>query len=180
MEPLVGKFLLASKTLLDPNFARTAVLIVRHDDDGAFGLIVNRPLPVTVGSALGDTIEVAANVDAHVYSGGPCQGPLFVLHADPAIGGDAPLPDVFVTTDRDAIEALLVSQSEPIKFFGTYSGWSPSQLEGELEEGSWVICDATAGQVFSVDPNLWSHLFSRTHLSKYMRPDQIPDDPSVN
>ena len=180
MTPLVGKFLLASKTMLDPNFAKAAVLIVRHDDDGAFGLIVNRPMPVTVGAALGDAIEVAANVDAAVYSGGPCQGPVFVLHADPAIGGDAPLDDVFVTTDRDAIEALLLSQAQPIKFFGTYSGWSPNQLENELEEGSWVVCDATAAQVFSEEDNLWARLFSRAHLSKYLPPDRIPDDPSVN
>lgn len=180
MASLAGKFLLASKTLLDPNFARAAVLIVRHDDEGAFGLIVNRPMPVTVGHALGDTMEAAENVTDALYSGGPCQGPVFVLHGDPAIGGDTPLDDVFVTTDRDAIEALLLSQAEPIKIFGSYSGWSPSQLESELDEGSWVVCDATAGQVFSAEENLWSRLFSRAHLSKYVRPEQIPDDPSVN
>ncbi|MDB5328274.1 MAG: hypothetical protein JWM57_3843, partial [Phycisphaerales bacterium] len=158
MASLAGKFLLASKTLLDPNFARAAVLIVRHDEDGAFGLIVNRPMEITVGNALGDTIEAAKDNDAAIFSGGPCEGPVFVAHADAAIGGDSPLGDVFITTDREAIEALLFSNATPLKVFGTYSGWSPSQLEGELEEGSWVVCDATAGQVFSEDQNLWSTL----------------------
>lgn len=180
MQSLAGKFLLASKTLLDPNFAQTAVLIVRHDDDGAFGLVVNRPLPVTVSAALSDTIDAAAAIDASVYSGGPCEGPVFVLHGDPAIGGDSPVAGVFVTTDRDAIEALMVAGSEPLKVFGTYSGWSPSQLEGELEEGSWLVCDASAEHVFSTDKQLWTHLTSRTQLSKYIDPDRIPDDPSVN
>ena len=180
MKSLAGKFLLASKALIDPNFARTAVLIVRHDDDGAFGLIVNRPMPLTVGAALGDTIDAAVNVDAAIFSGGPCEGPVFVAHGDPGIGGDSPVDNVFITTDREAIETLLVAQSSPLKVFGTYSGWSPSQLESELDEGSWLVCDATAGHVFSVDPNLWSALFSRAHLSKYVPPDRIPDDPSVN
>jgi putative transcriptional regulator len=180
MASLTGKFLLASRTLLDPNFARAAILIVRHDDEGAFGLIVNRPMTVSVKAALGDAIDAAVTVDASVYSGGPCDGPVFVLHGDPLVGGESPLPDVFCTTDRDAIEALLVAATKPFKVFGTYSGWSPNQLEGELEEGSWIVCDATAAHVFSGDPNLWQHLSSRANVSKYVRPDRIPDDPSVN
>ncbi|MGC4032283.1 MAG: YqgE/AlgH family protein [Tepidisphaeraceae bacterium] len=180
MQSLAGKFLLASRTLLDPNFVRTAVLIVRHDDDGAFGLVVNRPLPVTVSAALSDTIDAAATIDASIYSGGPCDGPVFVAHGDPAIGGDSPVSGVYVTTDRDAIEALMVANAEPLKVFGTYSGWSPSQLEGELEEGSWLICDASAEHVFSTDQDLWTRLTSRTQLGKYIDPNRIPDDPSVN
>ena len=180
MKSLTGKFLLASRELLDPNFARSAVLIVRHDAEGAFGLIVNKPMPVSVKAALGSTIDAAATVDAAVYSGGPCDGPVFVLHSDEAVGGESPVAGVYCTTDRDAIEALLVAATTPIKIFGSYSGWSPDQLEGELEEGSWVVCDAMASHVFSADPNLWQHLTSRANVSKYVRPDRIPDDPSVN
>ena len=180
MTALTGKFLLASRDLLDPNFARAAVLVVRHDEEGAFGLIVNRPMNLTVAAALGDAIQAAGSSDATVFSGGPCQGPVFVLHADPAIGGESPLDGVFVTTDREAIETLMLAQSSPLKVFGTYSGWSPQQLEGELAEGSWLVCDVRPGDVFSPDVELWSRLFSRTQLSKYIRPDQIPDDPSVN
>ena len=180
MASLAGKFLLASKTLLDPNFARAAVLIVRHDEDGAFGLIVNRPMEITVGTALGGTIDAANNIEAPIYSGGPCEGPVFVAHADSSVGGESPVNNVFITTDREAIEGLLISDASPLKVFGTYSGWSPDQLENELEEGSWVVCEATAGQVFSSEDNLWSTLFSRAHLSKYVPPDRIPDDPSVN
>ena len=180
MKSLTGKFLLASRTLLDPNFARSAVLIVRHDADGAFGLIVNKPLPISVKAALGSAIDAAATVDAAVYSGGPCDGPVFVLHGDDTVGGESPVSGVFCTTDRDAIEALLVAATHPLKVFGSYSGWSPDQLEGELEEGSWLVSDATAAQVFSADPKLWQHLSSLANVSKYVRPDRIPDDPSVN
>jgi putative transcriptional regulator len=180
MTSLTGKFLLASKELLDPNFARSAVLIVRHDDEGAFGLIVNRPTPVSVGKALGESIDAALTNTRAIYAGGPCEGPVFVAHADEAIGGESPLPNLFITTDRDAIETLLMANANPLKVFATYSGWSPNQLESELQEGSWLVCDASAAQVFADDQNLWSTLFSRVHLSKYLPPDRIPDDPTVN
>lgn len=180
LKSLVGKFLLSSNTLLDPNFLRTVVLIVRHDEEGAFGLVVNRPMTITVATALASVIEEANNVDAPVYFGGPCQGPVFVLHGDPAIGGESPVDGVFVTTDREAIEALLIAGSEPIKFFASYSGWSQGQLEGELAENSWIICDAGIGEIFATSDTLWSRLHTQVNLSKYVNPDMIPDDPSVN
>ncbi len=177
---LAGKFLLSSNTLLDPNFLRTVVLIVRHDDDGAFGLVINRPLSISVGTALSSVIEEANSVEAPVYFGGPCQGPVFVLHGDPSIGGESPVDGVFVTTDREAIEALLVAGSEPIKFFASYSGWTKGQIEAEIAENSWIICDAGIGEIFALGDNLWSRLHTQVNLSKYVNPNMIPDDPSVN
>lgn len=179
-QSLTGKFLLASNSLLDPNFLRTVVLVVRHDEDGAFGLVVNRPMTVTVAAALAPLIEEANHIDAPVYFGGPCQGPVFVLHTDVGIGGESPLEGVYVTTDREAIEALLVAGSEPIKFFASYSGWSKGQLESELAENSWLVCDAGIGEIFAVGDNLWSRLHTQINLSKYVRPELIPDDPTVN
>lgn len=179
-QSLTGKFLLASNALLDPNFLRTVVLIVRHDDEGAFGLVVNRPMSITVGTALSPVIEEANSVEDPVYFGGPCQGPVFVMHGDSAIGGESPVEGVYVTTDREAIEALLASGSEPIKFFASYSGWTKGQLESELGENSWLVCDAGIGEIFAVGDNLWSRLHTQVNLSKYVNPDLIPDDPTVN
>ncbi len=180
MESYVGKFLIAAPPLLDPNFVRSIVLIVRHDQDGAFGLIVNKPMSVTIGTALGEAIESARDVELPVYVGGPCQGPVFVLHGDPTVGGDEPVGGVFVTTDREAIEQLLRAEAEPFKLFASYSGWAAGQLEGELKEGSWSLLDATAEEVFGVDEHLWPRLHTRVNLSKYVDPDRIPDDPTVN
>ncbi len=180
MESLTGKFLLAAPALLDPNFARAVVLIVRHDEDGAFGFVVNRPLQVDIAAALGDTIEAAKESDAPVYSGGPCQGPVFIVHTDPTVGGEEPIGGVYVTTDRDAIAQLLSAQSEPMKLFASYSGWTSGQIENELSEGSWHVLAAMTDEVFSVDTHLWSRLHTRANLSKYVDPDRIPDDPTVN
>jgi putative transcriptional regulator len=178
VESLKGKFLLASPTLLDPNFAKSVVLIVRHDDDGAFGLVVNRPLSVTVAQAIGEHIAAAAQCESPLHSGGPCEGPVFMLHRDAVIGGDEPITNVFCTTDRDAIEAIVAAPDKPSKIFGSYAGWSPSQLEAELAENAWVVCPAKAEDVFNDDPALWKALHTRAHLSRYV--DRVPDDPSVN
>lgn len=180
MKSLTGKFLLAAPPLVDPNFVRTVVLIVRHDEDGAFGLVVNRPTPLDIATALGDTLEAAHDIALPVYFGGPCPGPAFVLHTDPTIGGEEPLEGVFVTTDREAIETLLRNRSEPFKLFASYSGWSKGQVEGELAEGSWLVLDATNDDIFTSDPHLWTRLHTRANLSRFVKPDRIPDDPLVN
>ena len=177
---LTGKLLLASPKLVDPTFAAAVILLIRHDEQGAFGFVINRPTDLSVADALGGVIDDASDIQSPIYFGGPCQGPLFVLHGDGGIGGENPVSGVYLTTDRDAIEALLVAHAEPAKFFGTYSGWSPDQLEGELAEGSWTVCDGAAGDVFSQDGKLWAKLHARIHLSKYVSPDRIPDDPRMN
>ncbi|MBC7783753.1 MAG: YqgE/AlgH family protein [Burkholderiales bacterium] len=180
MESLVGKFLLAGPALLDPNFVRTVVLVIRHDDDGAFGLVINRPTKISIADAMGAEMDAAATVGDPIYFGGPCQGPVFILHTESSVGGDEAVPGVFTTTDREAIESLLQTQSEPLKIFASYSGWGAGQLENELEEGGWLICEASLEEVFAVDPNHWSRLFTRINISRFVSPDRIPDDPSVN
>lgn len=180
MDNLVGKFLLATPALQDPNFVQSVVLIVRHDEEGAFGLVVNRTMPLTVKKALGSVIDAAMLVEDPVYFGGPCQGPVFVLHGDGAIGGERIAAGVYFSAEREIIEALLENLIDPAKYFGSYSGWGPSQLEHEIEIGSWTLCEASRDEIFSVDTNLWSRLHTRAGLSKYVDPDKIPEDPSVN
>lgn len=181
MESLAGKFLIAGPTLLDPNFARSVVLVIRHDDEGAFGLVINRPIPnVTVAAALSEALPAASESEEPIYAGGPCQGVAFILHTDPTIGGEEAPGGVYATTDREAIENLLQNQAEPFKLFASYSGWGAGQLENELTEGSWVVSPASQAEIFSIDPHLWSRLHTRAQLSKFVPLERIPDDPSVN
>ena len=114
---------------------RTVVLIVQHDDSGAVGLVLNRPLDVTVADAVSSDVLAAAEVDNLVHQGGPCPGPLMVLHADAVAGGDEVLPGVRFTAQRDEIESLMRSNTDPAKYFANYSGWGAEQLENELAEG---------------------------------------------
>src|SRR5687768_76850 len=134
-----GQLLVASRQLRDPNFARTVVLIVQHDDGGAVGLVLNRPLDVTVADAVSGDVLAAAEVEYLVHQGGPCPGPLMVLHADVDTGGgDEVVPGVRFTAQRDEIESLMRSGTDPAKYFANYSGWGAEQLENELAEGAWV------------------------------------------
>ena len=77
-----GQLLIASATMTDPNFARSVVLLVRdNEDEGTFGLVINRPLAISVSDGLGDQVEAARQVQTALHQGGPCQGPFTALHA---------------------------------------------------------------------------------------------------
>lgn len=175
-----GQLLVASRQLRDPNFARAVVLIVQHDDSGAVGLVLNRPLDVSVAEAVGGEVLAAAEVEKPVHQGGPCPGPLMVLHADAIAGGDEVLPGVRFTAQRDEIESLMRSGADPAKYFANYSGWGAEQLENELAEGAWITGEASAAEVFSDDETLWTKLMTRLTLGRWIDSNRIPDDPSVN
>src|SRR5208282_6015778 len=80
MEVLQGRLLIASPRLVDPNFFRSIVLLVQHSEDGALGLILNRQLKISVRSAWAQISQSVCQADGFLYQGGPCDGPLMVLH----------------------------------------------------------------------------------------------------
>lgn len=181
MESLAGQFLLASPDLRDPNFAGTVVLIIRHDQDGAFGLILNKPTEFSVDEGCGEDVEAARGVSDLLHRGGPCSGPLFCVHALPGMDeSDSVVPGVFFTANRATIERILADGSRPARFVVGYSGWGPGQLEGELEQGGWLTLPATKEHVFADIDGLWEKLLRIARLSKYVKPELIPDDPRVN
>lgn len=180
MESLAAHFLIASPKLVEANFARSVILIVQHGEEGALGLVVNRPLETTVEQICEKVLEVECEAEGVLYQGGPCEGPLMVVHADDARSDIHVKDGVHFTTDRENIEWLLAHNDGPIKYFVGYAGWAAGQLESELETGSWLTLPAEAGQIFSPGPELWSKLLATATLSKWIDPSRIPDDPSVN
>jgi putative transcriptional regulator len=181
MSSRAGQLLVASKRLLDPNFVRTVVLIVQHEPGGVIGLILNRPLELTVAEACDPAAEEASAVQDSVHQGGPCPGPLMVLHSDEVIGGEQVVPGVRFTAERDAIQALMRDHEGPIRYFAGYSGWAVQQLEDEIAEGAWLLTPANVEQVFSdAGGALWSRLTTVLTVGKYVDLDQMPDDPTVN
>src|ERR1051325_4180146 len=101
MDSLQGHLLVASSMLGDPNFVQTIILIVQHDENGALGLVLNRALETTVKDALDDSAEIECEIDDYLYQGGPCQGPLMVLHDDPLAADSKVLEGVFFSTEKD-------------------------------------------------------------------------------
>jgi putative transcriptional regulator len=166
-----GSFLIAKPTLRDPNFHQTVVLLVQHDDEGAFGLIVNRPVPAAKEHSL----------PFPLYSGGPCQAEgLFMIHGQSAWAqeeaeDEAPneiAPGIFLgdASLANKLKDLSKAKMKWVRLFAGYAGWGPGQLEQELQQGAWAVSPADAQTLFKTSPkDLWSHL----------RPPAIPQ-PSLN
>jgi putative transcriptional regulator len=175
-----GKFLLASPRLADPNFARTVVLMIQHNEEGALGLILNRPLEITVRQACEQSLGEECEVDEFLHQGGPCEGPLMVVHGNELEKDADVLPGVFFTTEKAKIEALLRQQIALARYFVGYAGWSAGQLEAEMEIESWIIADAVPAFIFEEQTNLWMKLMRGRVLRQWVDPSRIPDDPTVN
>jgi len=178
---LRGQLLVAAPTLLDPNFMRTVVLIAEHGDDGAMGIVLNRPGELEVADAapvLTDLVEPGAMV--HV--GGPVQPTGVVIVGqwnDPERAAVRVFDDVgFVAGDPDFDE--LPTELRRARVFAGLAGWSPGQLEAEIEREDWILEPATDDNVFSDDPEgLWSSVLERKGGS-FALLARMPRDPSLN
>jgi putative transcriptional regulator len=178
---LKGQLLLAAPTLRDPNFARTVVLIGAHSEDGAMGVVLNRPSAITVAEAV-PQLEAAVGGEEPVYVGGPVQPTSIVVLAEFRERSEAGLLVLdsigFPAADSD-LDGLADSTARGRVFAG-YAGWSAQQLEGELEGGDWIAHEAAAEDVFTEMPaDLWSAILTRMGGS-YALIARMPLDPSLN
>jgi putative transcriptional regulator len=153
-DSLRGKLLIAGPTLLDPNFARTVILIAEHTEEGAMGLVLNRPAETLVDEAVPDLGWLAAGGE-RVWVGGP-------------VGSDADQPDQLDGAIRRA------------RVFAGHAGWGPGQLEEELAEESWIVEPPRREEIFTDDPDaLWRAVLRRKG-SRFALLATMPQDPSVN
>lgn len=180
VESTQGKLLLASPRLVDPNFAHAVVLMIQHNEQGALGLILNRPLQITVAQACEESLGEPCDVEGSLHHGGPCEGPLMVLHGNELAKDADVFPGVFFTTEKSKIESLLKQQLRSARYFVGYAGWSPGQLEAEMEVNSWIVADPAPDNVFQSSEDLWTMLMRQRLLEKWVDPSQIPEDPTVN
>jgi putative transcriptional regulator len=174
---LGGHFLVSDFDLVDPNFHRAVVLMIDHDEEGAFGLVVNRPSPFTLGEVV-EGLDGSPASSIPVYVGGPVQqNALFVLHEEPRADGgaeDAAEQPVEGVSFEPATQPLMdwlkgewgdlpEAERPAVRVYVGYSGWSSGQLEGELEADAWVVLRATREIVFHPDPqNAWAEALART------------------
>jgi putative transcriptional regulator len=183
MKSLKGHFLVASPHLEDANFFRSVVLMIQHDEEGAFGVVMNRPTNSTVAD-IPDLAECSpAALAAPVHLGGPVHGPLIAVHADESYCELEITEGVYFATGKDSIVAIVSEPSGPFRLFNGYSGWAPGQLDGELEAGGWLTGPATHDDVFSNYEDLWNRVARRIGLdilSPTIRPGRVPEDPSMN
>jgi putative transcriptional regulator len=176
-----GRLLIATPTLLDPNFHRSVLFMVEHSEEGALGLVLNRPTAAPVSDHVADWADMAAP-PALVFVGGPVANEVAVgLAQDPGTP-----PDSWV----EALPGIgLIDLTEPpaayggvgrARVFSGYAGWESTQLDFELATGSWVLLTADADTVFTSDPaDLWRRVLARDPglLRMYA---SYPTDPRLN
>lgn len=184
MKSLRGKLLVSSVRLGDPNFARTVVLMVAHDENGALGLVLNRSLGVPIVKLAQEVTKEPTPREGMLYRGGPCESAVMVLYDQDANispeGGSDVTAGLRFTGHASTIESLLRSADGDVRFFIGYSGWSGGQLEGELAEEAWLTLPARAEHVFSDPDLLWEMARAELVLGGRVNPAIIPPDPNVN
>jgi putative transcriptional regulator len=176
---LSGRILIARPDLHDPNFDATLTLILEHSDEGALGLVLNRPSQLTVADAFPEWDELAA-APGVVFAGGPVDRDALI-----ALGrseeGDGALVLGAHSVDLDAQPALVAADGVgKVRVFAGYAGWAAGQLEGEIANHAWWVVEAGLDDLFTDEPDkLWAKVLQRQggELQWYAH---YPLDPSLN
>lgn len=178
---LRGQLLIAGATLPDPNFSRTVVLVCEHAEDGALGIVLNRPGELAVEEAAPELVAIAGD-DAVIDSGGPVQPEALLVLAefdDPLLAGLPIVGDVGLIGDGHTIEELAPAIRRARVFAG-YAGWGPGQLDAELARDDWFVAPAGVDDIFNPDADeLWARVLSRKG-AHYALVARMPVDPRVN
>jgi putative transcriptional regulator len=184
VEGLTGRLLVATPALRDPNFERTVVLIVAHEDGGALGVVLNRATEVQVTDVLGNWGTLAGD-PAVVFEGGPVQpeAAICLARTRPGIdelNGFTRVSGAVGTVDLSGDPEQLIEGVVGVRVFAGYAGWSPGQLEGEISGGSWFVFDALPSDAFAPRPDdLWQMVLRRQG-GLMAAVAHYPADPTMN
>ena len=178
MEDLRARLLIANGNLFDPNFRQAVVLLVEHGEEGALGIVLNRPADITVADAV-PALAPVVGPDEVLYLGGPVQPTAVVLLAQFDDEG-VPAHPLFESVGLVTGEVESLGGAERARVYAGYAGWGAGQLERELEENSWIDATPSASDVFTDRPeSLWTDVLSRKG-GRYRLLSRMPLDPSLN
>ena len=182
---LAGQLLVATPALVDGHFRRAVVLVLDHDDDGALGVILNRRTQIDVDEVLPGW-STSVSDPGGVYEGGPVATDsalgVGLLAAEPdeePIGWRRMFGRVGLI-DLDVPATVIEQALAGMRIYAGYAGWGDGQLESEIEEGSWLVLEASEGDLLHGAPeNLWRDVLRRQDNDLRML-STYPDDPSMN
>jgi putative transcriptional regulator len=162
-----GRLLVATPPLDDPNFDRTVVYMLEHHDEGAIGVVVNRPADEELIEPLDRWDDLQA-APGFVFLGGPVETDALIALAfakapvTEATEELSPVSGYVASADLTRDPALVAALVNSVRVFRGYAGWGPGQLEGEIEAGAWLVLDAEPQDVFAAAPDdLWRNVLRR-------------------
>jgi putative transcriptional regulator len=169
MSSLAPAFLLSMPQMNDPNFSRTVVLLCKHGDEGAFGLVVNRPLVTTGRVTVNLDPPASTDRELQVWVGGPVepQRSWVLVGQEPdgsdELNGMRIADNLYLSTSPDLLRRLLAPSPPPLaRLIVGYAGWGRGQLEAELEASAWLISDVDRDLIFNTPPErLWEAAIRR-------------------
>lgn len=172
-ESLGGNLLIASPSMSD-YFHRTVVLVVEHNDEGAFGLVLNRPSEATVGEVAPDLAGLIGP-DNVLHIGGPVQS-----NAVTAVGEheDRAEATKLIVGNVGMVDLDQPPELAQVRVFAGYAGWSAGQLDGEVEAEAWIVAEALPGDPFA-EGDLWAAVLERMG-NEFALLARMPSDPSLN
>ncbi|MGC8865961.1 MAG: YqgE/AlgH family protein [Bacteroidales bacterium] len=180
--PVAGRLLVAEPFLGDPFFSRSVVLLIEHNEEGTFGLIMNKEVPVKPSEA----VRALGSYEGKVFVGGPVQPrSIFYLHTlgERLEGSHRVLDQLYWGGDAQQLSEMIMQglvKPDEVRFYLGYSGWSPGQLQDELKRNSWVVTSAQADLLWNTPPkSLWKTLL-RNMGGKYTYWINFPTDPLLN
>jgi putative transcriptional regulator len=177
---LQGQLLIASPGLLDPNFRRTVVLVTEHNEEGAAGLVLNRPSPTAVAEVV-PQLELLVDDGEQVWVGGPVQPNAVLVLGEFLDPDDAAVP-LFGALGFASLDEPedVVPMTTRRRVFAGYAGWGSGQLEDELGREDWIVEPALPDDAFTETPDeLWGDVLRRKG-GIYELVARMPEDPSVN
>ncbi|MBA2772697.1 MAG: YqgE/AlgH family protein [Nocardioidaceae bacterium] len=183
MASYAGQLLVATPRLMDPNFARAVIFVLDHDDDGALGVVINRPSQLPVRAVL-PAWAGAVSEPPLLFTGGPV-----AQDSALAVGmSSGPGPEVgfrrlvgnFGLVDLDAEPTDVEVGLLGVRVFSGYAGWSPGQLEEEIAEGSWYLVATQPQDLLNPTPDLLWRSILRRQPGELAYVATFPDDPTMN
>jgi putative transcriptional regulator len=181
LKPEKGRLLISEPFLPDPNFERTVVLLCEHNEEGSFGFVINKPSILKLSEVMEDIRQ-----DDVVFVGGPVQqDTLHFLHRNTNIENAVKIcGDIYWGGDFENLMTHLdTAKLKPsdLRFYLGYSGWGPGQLESELEDDSWIVCNFVTDELlFDTEPTeIWKKALDSMG-GRFSMYSNYPVDPRLN
>jgi putative transcriptional regulator len=184
MKSLKGHLLVASPELIAPFFIRTIILMLEHNEDGALGVVLNRPTEATISDISEQVFDERFEWDKPIHLGGPVPGPLLAIHSVEDLADQQVFSGIFSTAEASKVQQIIRQKTEPCLVIANYAGWGPGQLEGEIEEDSWRSTPAKVEHVFWEGmEDLWVAIrkqIGALDLSEILHIRNVPPNPNLN